>query len=217
MDVPDKTKIIGDTLLWSSDIEQSFFQTADWLDLCGRNGVIGNPAKFVFAKDDTDFASFQVGITPVAPCESFMEAIRNFPTPKNTTDIRSLFGLINQVSYAFASAEKMLPFQDFLKPNTKFIWTDEMQSLFEEAKTVIINEVKHGIEIFDKAKPTCLATDWSKDGTVKCRYNACRYTADSVITLVCLGPHFFFVVHSTGNLQQQWIPTALIASAARLR
>ena len=169
-DVPNKTKIIDDCLLWSpttpndNGIASSFFQAVDWLDRCGHNGVVGNPTKFAFAKLETDFASFTVSPTTVGPCQSFIEAIKNFPVPKNTTDIRSLFGLINQVSYAFAAAERMQPFRDFLKPNVQFTWTDEMQSIFEEAKALIINEVKHGVEIFDKFKPTCLATDWSKDG-----------------------------------------------------
>ena len=169
-DVPNKTKIVDDCLLWTpttpndNGIASSFFQAVDWLDRCGHNGVVGNPTKFAFAKLETDFASFAVGPSTVGPCQSFIEAIKNFPSPKNTTDIRSLFGLINQVSYAFASAERMQPFRDFLKPNVHFTWTDEMQSLFEEAKSLIINEVRQGVEIFDKSKPTCLATDWCKDG-----------------------------------------------------
>ena len=43
--------------------------------------------------------------------------------------------------------------------------------------------------------------------TVKCRYNACRYTADSVRTLVCLGPHFLKDDFG-GNKKFRGIPTA---------
>ena len=32
----------------------------------------------------------------------------------------------------------------------------------EESKSVIISEIVEGVCIFDKSKPTCLATDWSK-------------------------------------------------------
>ena len=39
-----------------------------------------------------------------------------------------------------------------------------MESLFQESKSKIIQEIEHGVRIFDKSKPTCLATDWSKDG-----------------------------------------------------
>ena len=43
-------------------------------------------------------------------------------------------------------------------------WTDELNRLFEESKSVIISEIEEGVRIFDKSKPTCLATDWSKTG-----------------------------------------------------
>ena len=41
---------------------------------------------------------------------------------------------------------------------------DTLNQLFEESKAVIANEIEKGVCIFDKSKPTCLATDWSKSG-----------------------------------------------------
>ena len=184
MDFPNKIKVVDDALLFtplstteydvpekdrldtpSTSIAESFFQAARWLDLCGRHHITGNPSKFAMGEIETDFTAFRLCETTVGPCRSFLEAINNFPTPQNITDVRSFFGLINQVSYAFASNEKMAPFRDFLKPSVKFCWTPELQKLFEEAKIVIIEEVKRGVQIFDKDRPTCLVTDWSKEGT----------------------------------------------------
>nr|KAG5706167.1 hypothetical protein BaRGS_025789 [Batillaria attramentaria] len=161
---PQKTKCVDDTLTWSDSIEEAFFQAVRWLDLCGNNGIILNPSKFQFAKTTVEFAGFEITPTTVRPCARYLEAIQNFPTPRNITDVRSWFGLINQVSYAFASADRMLPFREALKPGTRFEWTDRLNHLFEESKALIINEIHQGVEIFDKTKPTCLATDWSKDG-----------------------------------------------------
>ena len=78
--------------------------------------------------------------------------------------IRSWFGLVNQVSYAFSMTEVMRPFRAFLKPTTEFIWTDELQEAFEKSKTVIIEAVREGIMTFEMNRTTCLATDWSKTG-----------------------------------------------------
>lgn len=163
-DIPNKTKCIDDTLLWSNSIEESFFQAAEWLDTCGRNGITLNPEKFQFAQTDVEFAGFVIGMNNVRPCDRYIEAIRDFPTPHNLTDMRSWFGLINQVSYTFSMADKMLPFRELLKPDNKFSWTDELDRLFKESKSVIIGEIEEGVRIFDKNKPTCLTTDWSKDG-----------------------------------------------------
>ena len=162
--VSRKTKCVDDTLLWSDSIEEAFFQAAQWLDICGHNGIVLNPSKFVFAQKTVAFAGFEITETKVRPCPRLIEAIKDFPTPQNITDVRSWFGLINQVSYAFASAERMLPFRQLLKPGTPFFWNDRLNRMFEDSKVFITNEIYKGVEIFDKTKPTCLATDWSKDG-----------------------------------------------------
>ena len=163
-DINNKTKVIDDTLMWSPSIEKSFFQDAKFLDTCGRNGVILNPPKFSFAKETVPFAGFEITPTTVRPCPQVLEAIKDFPKPRTITDVRSWFGLVNQVAYAFASAERMEPFRTLLQPNTPFRWSEKLDRLFEETKTAIIEEIKRGVEIFDKERPTCLATDFSKGG-----------------------------------------------------
>ena len=164
MDIPRKTKCVDDTLMWDSSIEEAFFHTIDWLDICGSNGISLNPLKFVFAKEVVEFAGFEITTNSVRPSAHFLESIRDFPTPKTITDIRSWFGLVNQVSYAFASAQRMQPFRELLKPGKIFEWTDHMEKLFGESKDIIMREIREGVEIYDKTRPTCLLTDWSKDG-----------------------------------------------------
>ena len=53
--IPNKTKCVDDTLLWSDTIEESFYQACNWLDICGRHGITLNPEKFRFAQDDIEF------------------------------------------------------------------------------------------------------------------------------------------------------------------
>ena len=72
--------------------------------------------------------------------------------------------MINQVAYTFSMAERMLPFQKLLKNGERFEWTPELEDIFRVSKDMIIQEIERGVRIFDKAKPTCLATDWSKEG-----------------------------------------------------
>lgn len=163
-DIPCKTKCVDDALLWADSLEESFHQATHWLDVCGRNGIVLNPDKFVFGEDTVEFAGFEISPNDVRPSQRYMRAIVDFPTPKNLTDVRSWFGLVNQVSYAFSMADRMLPFRELLKQDTRFTWNDDLQMLFEESKRVIASEIENGVTIFDPAKPTCLATDWSKVG-----------------------------------------------------
>ena len=162
--IQNKTKCIDDTLLWSQTVEEAYRQATEWLDTCGNNGVTLNPTKFRFARDEVEFAGFDITPTTVKPCQKYVKAISDFPTPKNLTDVRSWFGLVNQVSYAFSMTAAMAPFRELLKPTQKFEWTASHDAAFRESKRVIAQEIQHGVEIFDKNKPTCLATDWSKDG-----------------------------------------------------
>lgn len=107
---------------------------------------------------------FTITPTEVKPGPKFHQAITDFPTPKNLTDIRSWFGLINQISFTFSMAESMLPFRDLLKKDSKFLWTPELQAAMDESKVHIVQQIEKGVAIFDKSLPTCLATDWSKGG-----------------------------------------------------
>ena len=150
---------INDSLLWSNSIEESFWQGINWLDICGRNGITFYLAKFVFPSDTVAFAGFQVTSDSITPCPKYLQTILNFPRPKNITDIRSWFGLLNQVSYVFSMVQRMLPFRELLKPRTKFTWNDSLNQLFEESKCIIVSEIEKGVWIFDPSKPTCLSTD----------------------------------------------------------
>ena len=163
-DFPDKTKCIDDACMWKLDIAKSFFQCCQWLDICGRHGITQNPDKFQFALDTVDFAGFIVSDTGIGPGETFIRAIRDLPTPKTTTDIRSFFGLVNQVNYCLSSSETMLPFRELLAPSTKFYWNDTLDNLFSNAKQSIIAMITNGVRIFEKSRRTCLSTDWSKQG-----------------------------------------------------
>ena len=162
--ITEKTKCIDDSLLWSSDIADAYGKAAEWLDICGRNGITLNPEKFRFAKDEVEFAGFEITLTTVKPCRKYVRAISEFPTPRNLTDVRSWFGLVNQVSYTFSMTAAMAPFRELLQPSRQFEWTTAHAEAFAHSKHVIAQEIQQGVQIFDKDKPTCLATDWSKDG-----------------------------------------------------
>ena len=113
---------------------------------------------FVFCEDEVEFAGFRISLNNVSPCQRYLQAIKDFPTPKTITDVRSWFVLFNQVSYAFSMVKRLhVPLRQLLKPEQKFEWSDSINNLFEESKDVIISEIDEGVRIFDKNKPTCLA------------------------------------------------------------
>ena len=124
-----------------------------------------NEEKFQFALSTVEFAGFEVTSAGFKPSGKAIAAIKDFPTPKNITDIRSWFGLVNQVAYAFAQSKTMAPFREFLSSKTrKFLWDSTMDEIFRKSKEEIIRLVNDGVRTFDPSLPTCLTTDWSKMG-----------------------------------------------------
>ena len=130
----EHTKCIDDALLWSDSIADSFHQAVQWLDVCGRNGITLNPGKFIFSSPVVEFAGFTITMDSVLPSPKYSDAILNFPVPRNIHDIRSWFGLVNQVSYAFSMAERMLPFRALLKAGQQFRWNTELQEIFDMSR-----------------------------------------------------------------------------------
>ena len=165
-EVSNKTKCIDDTLLWSNSLEESFFQACNWLDICGRNGITLNPENFIFGQETVEFAGCEITADSARPCRKFLNAIIDYPQPRNITDIRSWFGFINQVSYAFhiSMTERMLPFRDFLKPGTPFHWNENLDEVPAESKRVIVSEIEEGVRIFDKSKRHALPQIGLKSG-----------------------------------------------------
>lgn len=163
-DVVRKTKCVDDTLLWDDDVEQHWWRIIDYLALAGSNGVILNPGKFQFSSREVNFAGFQINNHEVRPLPKYLETIATFPRPKNITDIRAWFGLVNQVSHYGRTTSSMEPFKPLLSPRTPFHWDNTLETAFQQSKQDIIKEIENGVEIFDPTRPTCLNPDFSKTG-----------------------------------------------------
>ena len=58
----------------------------------------------------------------------------------------------------------MLPFRDLLNSKKKFYWDSDLEELFQKTKSYVVDMVIDGVRMFEMARQTCLATDWSKTG-----------------------------------------------------
>ena len=92
------------------------------------------------------------------------ESIRNFPAPRNITDARAFFGLVEQVSFCFSKCADMKAFCHLLSPKVKFLWTEELAREFELAKLNIVKKIHEGVKMFEVSRVTALVTDWSQEG-----------------------------------------------------
>lgn len=159
-----KERCVDDTVHYDQTLEAHWWRTIDLLTRLGQSGIVLNPGKFQFAERSVDFAGFRVSDSTIEPLPKYLDAIRDFPSPSSTTDIRSWFGLVNQVSNYAQLRDTMAPFKPFLSPRRAFSWSPELESAFITSKDAIIKSIRQGVEIFDITRRTCLRPDWSKRG-----------------------------------------------------
>ena len=163
-DFERKERCVDDMIYHDTDLETHWWRTIDFLSMMGASGNVLNPEKIQFAKRNVDFAGFQITENRILPLPKYIDAIKSFPRPKSTTDIRSWFGLINRVANYAQLRDTMELFRPFLSPKCKFFWSNVLEQAFQESKNIIIEAIKRGVEIFDITKLTCLRPDWSQKG-----------------------------------------------------
>ena len=122
----DLKKLIDGILQWCDTIEEAFFRICKLLSHCNKAGMVLSPTKFAFAKEEVEFAGIVISNIGIKPTKKYMQAIKTFPTPRNIHDIRSWFGLINQVANCFAGSKVMEPFRQLLRPKSEFLWDRTM-------------------------------------------------------------------------------------------
>ena len=159
-----KERCVDDTIHYDTDLEEHWWRTIDFLTRVGQAGIVLNPDKFQFAKRSVDFTGFRISETDIEPLPKYLDAIRDFPSPTSTTDVRSWFGLVNQVANYAQLRDTLTLFKPFLSPRCKFTWSSELEEAFQASKSVIVDAIKHGVKIFDMTKKTCLRPDWSSRG-----------------------------------------------------
>lgn len=163
-EVRDWDKIVDDIITWSDNIEDAFHRICSLVSHCNKHGLVFNPQKFRFARNEVEFAGFIITNTGLKPAARYTEAIGNFPTPMNITQVRSWYGLVNQVAYCFCKTETMAPFRHLLSPGNVFQWDDKLEEAFVASKAKIVELIQEGVYSFDPDLVTCLSTDYSIDG-----------------------------------------------------
>ena len=115
----------------------------DYLYLCGENGITIHPGKFKSAQSQVDFAGYNIGWDDYKPSDDMLSAVRNFPDNPSMADIRSCFGLVNQVAPFLATAPVMAPFCDLLKPSNatgkKVYWDQNYNKCLSQQNQTFLN------------------------------------------------------------------------------
>ena len=155
-------KIVDDIIIFAPDyaiLEERITQVLQRCDAAGitlsrKKAQVGTQVKF---------AGYLVSNNGIEPDPDRTKAISNFPIPENITDLRSFFGLVNQLGQFTPDLAHMLePLRGLLKPKNAFIWLPEHQTAFDNVKQVLTDPNGPILAHFDSSLPIILMTDASR-------------------------------------------------------
>ena len=156
-------RIVDDIVIYDSDATQHAQHVRTFLQRCADKQIALNLDKCHFFQSQVIFAGFQLSANGYQVDTSITDAISNFPTPNNRTDLRSFFGLVNQLSAATNIVSSLLiPLRPLLSTKNDFLWSPTHDQAFQAAKEHLT--VAPILSFFDTNKPTRLCTDASRHG-----------------------------------------------------
>jgi len=156
-------RIVDDIVIYDKDIESHASHVKQFLQRCQERHIALNKDKCRFFQQKVTFAGFELSSTGYCIDSSVCDAITKFPTPASRTDLRSFFGLVNQVASSTNKiAELLAPLRPLLNTKNEFLWTPDHDQAINKAKSHLTNPPT--LAFFDIRKPTRLSTDASRHG-----------------------------------------------------
>jgi hypothetical protein len=162
-DLPGFRQIVDDIVVYDKDREHHTEHVRLFLKRCKEKQITLNTAKWVFAKPSVTFAGFRLSAEGYQIDPAITQAISNFPTPSNRTDLRSFIGLVNQLSFSTSAIATLLaPLRPLLRTRNEFTWSEEFEQNFNNIRETLT--AAPTLCYFDYTKPTRLSTDASRQG-----------------------------------------------------
>ena len=117
--LPDFRKIVDDVIIFSKSAEEHVELVRKFLQRCRERGISLSKEKLQFCKTAVDFAGFHVSPSGYKISTEITDAIAKFPVPSSRTDLRSFFGLVNQLSSSTSSiaGSRINPFCSLYSPS----------------------------------------------------------------------------------------------------
>ena len=127
---------------------------------CLEYDILMSSKKVKFCRAEFDFLGHKINSSGISATDKHIQAIKNFPTPKDRTNLKQFLGLANfNLKFVKNGSQIMSPLYKLTSRKIPYEWTEVHQSAFEEIVTQLATSP--GIAHFDKEKPVTLVTDAS--------------------------------------------------------
>ena len=161
-DLPRVHHIVDDILVASTSWQQHVEDVNRLFQRLRERRITLNADKFTFGQDSVTFAGLRLSRGGFSMDPELLRAIRNFPTPQSKTDVRSFFGLVNQLSQHTNRITALLsPLQPLLKKDNLFTWDETHRNAFETVCRELSSNLSF-VAYYDPSRNTRLHTDASR-------------------------------------------------------
>lgn len=151
---------VDDILVFSSSFEQHLQHLDQIFSRLSSAGLTLKPTKCSFAQRQVQYLGHVITKDGVQVDVSKTDAVKSFPTPKCTKDVRSFLGLCNYYRKFIHDYSTIIgPLTALLRKDNKFKWCDECQTAFDLLKTALTSPPV--LAYPDNSKPFILTTDAS--------------------------------------------------------
>lgn len=154
---------IDDILIFSKTFEAHVDHIDRLMAAIRAEGFKLKYSKCNIAHNSVKYLGHVIQMNKVTPMHDNLQAIREFPRPKNKKNIRQLLGKINfYYKYIENAAEKLEPLHNLLRKNVEFDWSPACEKAFTTIKDCLCSSPV--LSIFDYDKEIFIFTDASASG-----------------------------------------------------
>ena len=131
---------LDDVLICSETFEGHIRDLTEIFDRFRSAGLKLGPKKCYFAQQSCVFLGHEISKDGIKPPKNRVQAIVDFPEPKNIKQLRRLIGMYNWFRKFIPNFSSLIyPLTKLLKKNQPFEWKIEQQTAFENLKYKLIN------------------------------------------------------------------------------
>ena len=160
--IPGVQKLVDDILIEAKDYNQLFERTETVLNRCVDSNITISLKKMEIG-ESVVFAGYNISSKGIHPIEERIAAIKNFPTPQNTTNLKSFLGLANQLGHFVPDlTHSVNALRGLLKKNIAWQWLPDQEGAFKTTKEILTGNLV--LRPFNPNYDTELVTDASRIG-----------------------------------------------------
>ena len=154
---------IDDILVTGPTLEEHLSTLDKVLEKLGTAGLRLNKPKCFFLQPSIEYLGHIIDKDGLHPTEEKVRAIKEAPKPRNVSELRSFFGIINYYGRFLPNlSSKLAPLYKLLQKDAKWTWGRKQNEAFRAAKSALQDDSL--LVHYDESKPLVLACDASQYG-----------------------------------------------------